>query len=186
VPERNHVDYETLAELRYQLRRFFRVRELAARAVGIEPQQYVLLLQLKGLERRGPVTIGALAERLQLRHHSTVELVDRLETRGMVARTRAPRDRRGVVVELRPAGAAILRKLALHSMAELKSDGAKVVAVLTRLLERPKRRTKLIAPATADKSRCHNVLAERKLNSDGVPSAYQRGARPWSIGIIRG
>src|SRR5439155_1517275 len=82
------VDYETLAELRYQIRLFMRRREEAARAAGIEPQQYLLLLQLKGLEDRGPTTVGALAERLQIRHHSAVELVDRLVERDMVARRR--------------------------------------------------------------------------------------------------
>ncbi len=64
------VDYWTLAELRYYVRRFLRARELAAREAGIEPQQYLLLLQVKGLGRGQPATISALAERLQLRHHS--------------------------------------------------------------------------------------------------------------------
>jgi DNA-binding MarR family transcriptional regulator len=142
VPDGQQIDYETLAELRYQLRRFTRVREVAARAAGIEPQQYLVLLQIKGLERRGPVTIGALAERLQLRHHSTVELVDRLEKRGMVVRQRDTRDRRGVVVALKPPGEAMLKKLALHSMAELRSEGTDLLAVLTRLLARPGGRPK--------------------------------------------
>jgi DNA-binding MarR family transcriptional regulator len=128
------LDYETLAELRYQLRRFARVREVAARAAGVEPQQYLLLLQVKGLERRGPVTIGRLAERLQLRHHSTGELVDRLVERDMLARTRDSRDRRGVIVALRPAGEALLKRLALHSIAELRTEGPRLVSVLTRLL----------------------------------------------------
>jgi hypothetical protein len=83
------VDYETLADLRYHIRRFLRVREEAARAAGVEPQQYLLLLQVKGFERREPATIGALTERLQIRHHATVQLVDRLTQRGMVRRRRA-------------------------------------------------------------------------------------------------
>ena len=60
----------------YRVRQFLRVREVAARTAGVEPQQYLLLLQLKGLEGHGPVTIGVLAERLQVRHHTVVELVD--------------------------------------------------------------------------------------------------------------
>src|SRR5262249_60373860 len=84
------VDYETLAELRYQIRLFMRRREEAARAAGIEPQQYLLLLQLKGLEGRGPTTIGALAGRLQIRHHRAVGLGDRL-----VHRDHGPRGRDG-------------------------------------------------------------------------------------------
>src|SRR3989475_11602799 len=97
------VDYEPLAELRYQIRLFMRRREEAARAAGIESQQYLLLLQLKGVEDRGPITIGTLAERLQIRHHSAVELVDRLVERDMVARRRDGQDRRGVSGAPRPA-----------------------------------------------------------------------------------
>jgi DNA-binding MarR family transcriptional regulator len=109
------VDYETLADLRYHIRRFLRIREEAARAAGIEPQQYLVLLQIKGLAQRRPATIGALTERLQIRHHATVQLVDRLAQRGMVRRRRAEVDRRGVVVQLTARGEVTLRKLALHS-----------------------------------------------------------------------
>ena len=127
------VDYWTLAELRYQIRRFLRTRELAARTAGIEPQQYLLLLQAKGLRGRQPVTLGTLAERLQLRHHSTVELVDRLARRGMVVRRTDERDRRNVLVDLRPAGEAVLKRLALHSLNELRTEGPALVSALRRL-----------------------------------------------------
>lgn len=133
------VDYATLAELRYQLRRFLRARETAARAAGIEPQQYLVLLQLKGLEDRGPVTIGMLAERLQIRHHSAVELVDRLVRRGLVGRSPAPWDRRQVVVGLRPAGESMLRRLAANSVAELRTEGPVLVRVLNRLIRSARR-----------------------------------------------
>lgn len=138
-PRSPRVDYRTLADLRYQIRRFLRVREDAARAAGIEPQQYLVLLQLKGLEGRQPATIGVLAERLQIRHHSAVALVDRLVRRGMVARRRASPDRREVLVALRPAGDAILKKLALDSVAELRTGGPAVVEALRRLIGRSKR-----------------------------------------------
>jgi DNA-binding MarR family transcriptional regulator len=128
------VDYATLALLRYQIRRFLHVRETAARAAGIEPQQYLLLLQLKGLESEESTTIGVLAERLQVRHHSAVELIDRLVARRMVARRRDWRDRRGVVVRLTPRGQAMLRRLALYSLAELETEGPALVMVLRRLM----------------------------------------------------
>jgi DNA-binding MarR family transcriptional regulator len=131
---RDRVDYATLATLRYQIRRFLRGRELAARAAGIAPQQYQLLLQLKGLDADGPTTVGALAERLQVRHHSAVGLVDRLARRRMVARRRDQRDRRGVVVGLTPRGEAVLRRLALQSLAELETEGPALVALLGRLI----------------------------------------------------
>jgi len=128
------VTYATLAEWRYQLRLLLGRREAAARAAGVEPQQYVLLLQIKGLEARGAVTIGMLAERLQIRHHSAVELVDRLVERGMVTRRRHESDRRQVVVKLRAAGEAVLRRLALNSLAELRAEAPALVATLRRLI----------------------------------------------------
>jgi len=128
------VDYRALADLRYQIRRFLRRREVAARAVGVEPQQYLLLLQVKGLEGSGSATIGALAERLQITQHGVVQLVNRLTRRGMVERRRHERDRRGVVVTLCPAGEALLRRLAIYSLAELETEGPALVASLRRLI----------------------------------------------------
>ena len=138
----NRVDYATLATLRYQIRRFLRVRELAARSAGVEPQQYQVLLQLKGLESDGTTTVGRLAERLQVRHHSAVELVDRLVRRGMVARHRDERDRRGVVLRLTPRGESVLRRLALQSLAELETEGPALVALLGRLVGARRRRSR--------------------------------------------
>jgi DNA-binding MarR family transcriptional regulator len=128
------VDYWTLAQLRYHIRRFLRAREIAARAAGIEPQHYLVLLQLKGLTGKRAATIGTLAERLQVRHHSMVELVDRLVSRGMVRRRQDTRDRREIVVELRPAGEAVLKKLALQSLRELRTEGPALVRILNRLI----------------------------------------------------
>jgi len=133
------VDYPTLADLRYQIRRFLRTREIAARTAGIEPQHYLLLLQVKGLDGRVVPTIGALAERLQIQHHAVVQLVDRLVRRGMVRRRRAGRDRREVVVELRPAAEAVLQRLASYSVAELRREGPALVASLGRLVKRSAR-----------------------------------------------
>ena len=128
------VDYRTLADLRYHIRRFLRTREGSARAIGVEPQQYLMLLQIKGLEGRDRATVERIAERLQLRHHSTVELVNRLASRGLVARRHEGRDRREVVVVLRPAGERILRLLASHSVAELQTEGPALLSTLTRLI----------------------------------------------------
>jgi len=133
-----HIDYWTLAELRYRIRQFLHIREIAARDAGIAPQQYLLLLQVKGLEDKGRATIGALAERLQLRHHTTVELIDRLMGRRLITRQRAGRE---VVITLRPAGEAILKKLAEHSLRELQTEGPALVRALARLMknQRPRR-----------------------------------------------
>src|SRR3989441_12147991 len=118
-----HVDYQALADLRYQVRRFLRTREVAARAAGVAPQQYVLLLQVKGLDGREPPTIRALAERLQTQHHAVVQLVDRLAARDMVARRRDGRDRREVLVEPRPAGEAGPRRPARPPGADPRAGG---------------------------------------------------------------
>ena len=134
------VDYRTLADLRYRLRVFLRAREIAARAARVEPQQYLMLLQVKGLDGRGPATIGALAERLQIQHHAAVQLVDRLVRAGMAARRQQGDDRRTVVVVLRPAGAAMLERLARHSVAELKREGPLLVSSLRRLVTKSGRR----------------------------------------------
>jgi len=135
---RPSIDYGTLADLRYQLRRFLRSRETAARAAGVEPQQYLLLLQVKGFEGRGPATIGALAERLQISHHGVVQLVDRLAERGLAERRRGD-DRRAVVVRLRRPGVAVLRRLARHSITELTTEGPGLVASLRRLIQQSTR-----------------------------------------------
>jgi len=81
-----------------------------------------------------PATVGALAERLHIKHHSAVELVDRLCARKLVARRRSRDDRRQVIVEMRPAGRAVLERLATHSLAELQNVGPALIEVLTRLM----------------------------------------------------
>ena len=78
---RHAPDFKAMAELRYQIRRFLRFSENAAREAGIEPQQHQLLLTVRGLPDNLKPTVGVLAERMQLQHHSTVELIDRLADR---------------------------------------------------------------------------------------------------------
>jgi len=82
----NTTEYQALAEFRYELRNFLAFSEQAARAVGLEPQQHQLLLMLKGLPARDKVTIGDLAARLKIRHHSVVGLVDRVAEGNLVQR----------------------------------------------------------------------------------------------------
>jgi DNA-binding MarR family transcriptional regulator len=108
-------DYEAMAGYRYAMRRFLRFSEEAAREAGVTPQQYQLMLAIKGYPGREHANITELAERMQLDHHSTVGLVDRTEERGLVQRAQDTQDRRQVNVSLTTAGVALLRKLAsLH------------------------------------------------------------------------
>ncbi len=129
-------DFQAMAELRYQIRRFLRFSEEAARQAGIEPQQHQLLLAVRGLPDGVKPTIGALAERMQLQHHSTVELIDRLVEKGFVYRLRATDDRRHVLVKVTHEGEALLGKLSLHHLHELQSVGPTFVKVLRNLIEK--------------------------------------------------
>ena len=131
------LDYVSLAEFRYQIRRFLHFSEQAARTAGIEPHQHQLLLALKGLARsEEPPTIGILAERLQIQHHSAVELVQRLEDRRLISRSRSPADRRQVLIQLTPHGEAELEKLTVCHLAELRTNGPALVAALEGLIRR--------------------------------------------------
>src|SRR5690606_30729116 len=85
-------DYRALAEFRSALRRFLHFSEQAAREAGITPAQHQLLLAVRGFAGPGTPVVGDLAEALQLRHHSTVELVDRAERAGLVTRVPDPDD----------------------------------------------------------------------------------------------
>ena len=130
-------DFVALAEFRYQIRKFLHFSEQAARNAGIEPQQHQLLLAIKGLaESQQEPSIGLLAERLQLQHHSTGELVDRLEERGMVSRSRAPADRRQVLIHLTASGEGELEKLTACSLAELRTNGPALVRALEAVIRR--------------------------------------------------
>ena len=118
-------EYQALANLRYALRKFLRFSEEAAVAAGLTPQQHQALLAIKGF---GPaaMTIGELAERLQLRHHSTVGLVNRLASQGLLKRKRAAADRRQVHLVLTTRGEAVLQKLSTSHKEELRRIGPEI------------------------------------------------------------
>jgi DNA-binding MarR family transcriptional regulator len=123
--------------LRYRIRHFVRDGDVVAQAAGLEPQQYLLLLAIRGLPAGEEATIRTLADRLALKHHSAVELIDRLETRGYVRRTRGRDDRRRVLVSLLPRGERILEQVARHRIGELRSTGHALVRAIDQLLEKP-------------------------------------------------
>ncbi|HXZ80415.1 MAG TPA: MarR family winged helix-turn-helix transcriptional regulator [Terriglobales bacterium] len=127
-------DYQAMAQFRYQIRRFLRFSEQVARSAGLKPQQYQLMLALKGLPQGTQGSIGELAERLQIQHHSTVELVDRLAAQGLIRRRRAGADRRQVLLDLTPKGEKVLRDLAIHHRDELRTLGPTLVSSLRQVL----------------------------------------------------
>jgi DNA-binding MarR family transcriptional regulator len=124
-----------MAELRYQIRRFLRFSENAARQAGLEPQQQQLMLAVKGLPEGMKPTIRVLAERMQLQHHSVVGLIDRLVERGLMIRLRAADDGRQVLIKLTHSGEQWLSRLAWNHLHELHSFGPTFFAVLQNLLE---------------------------------------------------
>lgn len=138
-------DYESLAELRHQIRCFLHFSETAARQAGLEPRQHQLMLSLKGLPRTVRPRIGELAERLQIQHHSAVELVNRLAAGGYVRRQRGGQDRREVLLALTPKGEKVLRELSLHHRAELQNAGPALVASLRRAMQRIQTKNKTTA-----------------------------------------
>lgn len=129
-------EYRALAELRHRIRLFVREGDAKALEAGLEPQQYLILLAIRGLPENVEATIRALADRLALKHHSVVELVDRLEQHGLVRRSRSRDDRRRVLVALLPRGEKLLEEVARHRISELRSSGAALVAAIEALLEK--------------------------------------------------
>ena len=127
-------NYKLMAEFRYQIRRFLRFSEETARAGGLEPQQYQLMLSLKGLPADVRPRVGELAERLQIQHHSTVELVDRLARRGLIKRRRSESDRREVFLELSARGDKLVQELALRHWEEYRELAPDLVVSLKKVI----------------------------------------------------
>jgi DNA-binding MarR family transcriptional regulator len=134
--------YRSLSEFRHQVRRFLRYSEDAARAHEIEPQQHQLLLAVKGLPKGKAPTIGELAERLQIRHHSTVDLINRLVKSDRVVREPGTDDRREVLIRLTPNGEQILRDLSVEHQAELTKTGPKLLRALAAAVKQARRKSK--------------------------------------------
>lgn len=126
-------EYETLAAFRYALRSFLRFSEEAAAGVGLTPQQHQALLAVKGFPGRDYVTNGELAEQLQLKHHSAVGLVNRLEAQGLLAREQGHSDKRQVYLTLTPRGTKLLAQLTTAHQDELRQIASQLSSILERL-----------------------------------------------------
>lgn len=135
VRDLSREQYRHLAEFRRQIRRFLHFSETTAKEHGIEPQQHQLLLAVHGLPDDVKPTIREIASRLFIQHHSAVELVDRLERNGAIARRPGTDDKREVWIRLTPAGRAILRKLALAHRTELERTGPELTVTLDTILK---------------------------------------------------
>jgi len=113
-------EYQALAEFRYALRQFLRFSAEAAESVGLTAKQHQALLAIQGFPGRERITISELAERLQIRHHSAVGLVDRLSAQGLLVRERSTEDRRQVHIRLTTKGIKVLERLSTAHREELR------------------------------------------------------------------
>jgi DNA-binding MarR family transcriptional regulator len=115
--------YEYLAEFRYQLRKFQKFSDSAARKLGLTSQQHQLMLAIKGFPGRDFVTARELAERLQITHHACVGLIDRCEALGLVLRRQNPDDGRSILIEVTQLGIEFLEQLSEIHLEEIKRIG---------------------------------------------------------------
>lgn len=126
-------DYEALAAFRLGMRRYLAFAEAGARSVGLTTQQHQALLAIKAWTQRQPISIGDLAAQLMLKHHSTVELVGRLEKGGYTQRAVDPQDRRRVLVSLTAAGEKVLAALSANNLRELRLIAPAFAGVLRQV-----------------------------------------------------
>jgi len=165
-------DYRALAAFRYSIRKFLRFSEEAARQAGIEPQHHQLMLALKGLPDGTRATVGELAERLQIQHHSSVELINRLVEQGLVQRKRSGEDRRQVLISLTARGERMLRELSIHNRQELQASAPELIAALRSVLDggrRPQSRNSS-SPRTQNRHSTGTARAQRTVHV-GTPAA---------------
>ena len=145
APDVSEAGFRQLAAFRHHIRQFLHFSEEAARTHGIEPQQHQLLLALKGLPKSTRPTITALSRQLCHRHHTTVELVDRLFDQGALKRRHGEQDRREVLVELSPHGEMLLHRLALLHREELRVSGPALCQSLHAVMHHGERNRKGLA-----------------------------------------
>ncbi|HET7538524.1 MAG TPA: MarR family transcriptional regulator [Polyangiaceae bacterium] len=139
-------NYRRLAAFRYEMRKFLSFSEQAARDAGVEPQQHQLMLALRGLPDGARPTIGAVAERLCVQHHTAVGLVDKLEARALLTRERGADDRRQVLLKLTADGEELLQRLSTLHRQQLLVVGPAMVTALSAIVTeagqvKPKART---------------------------------------------
>lgn len=132
-------DYIALSEFRYQIRRYLVLSDEAAKSAGLHPRQYQLLLALKGLPPEIEPTVGNLAARLQILHHSAVELISRSEKKGFIKRERSKQHRSYVFVRITRKGETVLRKLVTARRKELRTTGPILVKMLNSLTKQSAR-----------------------------------------------
>ncbi len=137
LPPMDKLAFETLANFRYEIRKFLRFSENVTRKAGITPLQYLMLLNIKGYPGRDWATVGELAERRQAQHHGVVALVSRCEKQGFVERRRSSEDRRRIEVRLLPKGEDYVERLANAHRVQLIALNGKFSVPVAATFDRP-------------------------------------------------
>ncbi len=131
-------DYEALAQFRFQVRSFLAFSEAAAQRQGLTPQQHQALLGIKGFVRPGPATVGDVARFLLIRHHSAVELINRMAKLGLISRLADPADARRVHLKLTRKGEQKLTALSMANLDELQRAASPAIRRLLKQFGRPR------------------------------------------------
>ena len=126
-------DYDALGAFRYAMRKFLRFSKDALAAAKVTTEQYEALLAVKTRSNSEGITVGELSERLQVKHHTTVSLLDRLVARRLVVRRRASEDRRQVHIKLTSRGGSVLARMAALHRREIRHRSSEMIAALRRL-----------------------------------------------------
>ncbi len=126
-------DYDALAAFRYAMRKFLRFSKEALAAARLTTEQYEALLAIKTRSNSTGITVGELSERLQVKHHTAVSLLDKLVARRLVVRQRASKDRRQVHVKLLPGGRSVLARMAALHRPEIRNRSSEMIQALRRL-----------------------------------------------------
>src|SRR5580693_1175876 len=138
-------DYRSLAEFRYRIRLFLTESEETARVAGLEPEQFQLLLAVRGMPKGNAATIQHLAARLLVKHNTAVERIDRLARMGLLRRLHSQADHRVVFVELSARGKKLVEKLSHQRMRELRRSGPELIAALISVISATKQTAKYSA-----------------------------------------
>jgi DNA-binding MarR family transcriptional regulator len=133
-PRLTETDYRSLAEFRYRIRLFLAESEETARAAGLEPEQFQLLLAVRGMPQGNAATIQHLAARLLVKHNTAVERIDRLARMRLLRRSHSRADQRVVFVELTARGKRLVEKLSRQRMRELRRSGPELIGALTKVI----------------------------------------------------
>ena len=170
------VDYRALADFRFEIRRFLHFSERLVHAAGVEPQQHQALLAIKGLPTHRVATIGVLAERLMIQHHSAVELANRLEAKGLLRRARSAADRREVVLTLSRRGETLLQQLTRPHRDELQSARPRLLTALAAAVD-PDTKIGRAKPSMLRKKHANKPGLKQKRTMRRAKAAPGRGNR---------